>query len=56
MTTNTDKLAIEHFVKTPAHKNEYLLINKNEAAVIDVAEAYEDISGKIRHQVGGKIG
>lgn len=48
MTTDTDNLAIKHFTKTPAHKNEYLLINKNEAAVIDVAEAYDDISGLIR--------
>lgn len=48
MTPDTDSLAIEHFTNMPAHKNEYLLINKNEAAVIDVADAYEDISGAIR--------
>ena len=48
MATDTDNLKIEHFTKTSAHKNEYLLINQNEAAVIDVAEAFEDVSGAIK--------
>jgi len=42
------KLEIKHFTTPPNQKNEYLLINETEAAVIDVAAAYEEISGIIR--------
>ena len=48
MKAEMDKLEIKHFTMPPDRKNEYLLINKTEAAVIDVAAAYEDISGILK--------
>ena len=47
MKPDDDQLVIRHFAIPPAQKNEYLLISKTEAAVIDVAAAYDEISGII---------
>ena len=53
MAKNNHPFEIKRFT-TPRDKNQYLLISRNEAAVIDVAESYEEI-GKIIDELGIKL-
>jgi glyoxylase-like metal-dependent hydrolase (beta-lactamase superfamily II) len=50
MAKNSHHIEIKRFT-TPRDKNQYLLISRNEAAVIDVAESHEEI-GKIIDALG----
>jgi glyoxylase-like metal-dependent hydrolase (beta-lactamase superfamily II) len=53
MAKNNHHFEIKRFT-TPRNKNQYLLISRNEAAVIDVSESYEEI-GKIIGELGIKL-
>ena len=53
MAQNTHHFEIKRFT-TPRHKNQYLLTSRDEAAVIDVSESYEDV-GKIIDELSLKL-
>ena len=51
MKSNKGNMAIKNFISPSNNNNSYLLINGDEAAVIDPADAYQDIQDEL-----GKMG